>query len=136
MNATADINKNFIIYHRELLVKEDGCLKKLGDLLVNQKLAITLERIAHDPTSFYNGNLAEDIVNDMLTNQGIITKDDLNEYNVEVEPALQATVGDLELYTTGLPSSGILIAFMLNVLKGWQNIKHAKFCSNFFSSSH
>ena len=115
---------------------KDGCLKKLGDKLVNRKLAITLERIANDPTSFYNGGLAEDIVKDILTNQGIITEDDLKDYNVEVEPALQATVGDLELYTTGLPSSGILIAFMLNVLKGWENIKYAKFSVQIFFLSY
>ena len=101
-------------------------MKKLGDNLVNRKLAITLERIANDPTSFYNGSLAEDIAADISTNQGIITEKDLNDYNVEIEPALDATIGDLKLFTTGLPSSGILIAFMLNVLEGWEKINLAK----------
>ncbi|XP_028396378.1 glutathione hydrolase 1 proenzyme-like isoform X1 [Dendronephthya gigantea] len=104
---------------KELLLKEDGCLKRLGDRLVNRKLAVTLERISCDPTSFYNGSLAKDIVNDIDSNRGIITAKDLNDYNVEVEPALNASVGDYQLHTSGLPSSGILIAFMLNVLKGY-----------------
>jgi gamma-glutamyltranspeptidase len=100
------------------LVKEDGCLKKVGDWLINQKLAITLERIQSQPTSFYDGYLAEDIVKDISSNQGIITEQDLKDYTVEVEPATKASIGNLELHTTGLPSSGVLIAFMLNVLKG------------------
>ena len=100
------------------MLKEDGCLKKLGDRLVNQKLAITLERISWDPMSFYKGSLAEDIAKDIANNKGIVTEDDLSNYNVEIEAAINATIEDLQLYTTGLPSSGVLIAFMLNVLKG------------------
>ena len=107
-----------VLFIRELLVTKDGCLKKLGDRLVNHKLAITLERIGCDPMSFYNGSLAEDIVRDISLNKGIITAKDLQDYNVEVEPAINTNVGDYDLYTTGLPSSGVLTAFMLNVLKG------------------
>ncbi len=106
------------------MVNEDGCLKKVGDRLVNQKLAITLERISYDPTSFYSGSLAEDIIKDISSNQGIITEKDLNDYDVIVEPAVKANIGDLELHTTGLPSSGVLIAFMLNVLKGLPRCRH------------
>lgn len=85
---------------------------------MNTKLAITLERISYEPTSFYSGSLAEDIAKDIAASKGIVTEKDLSEYNVEVEPAVKTDFQDLELHTTGLPSSGVLTAFMLNVLKG------------------
>ena len=99
-------------------MKEDGCLKRKGDLLVNRQLAITLERISNDPDSFYTGNMADDIVKDISSQQGIITKKDLRSYSVEVKKAINASIGDHKLFTSGLPSSGILLTFILNVLKG------------------
>ena len=99
-------------------MKEDGCLKRKGDLLVNRQLAITLERIGNDPDSFYTGNMADDIANDISSQQGIITKKDLRSYSVEVKKAINTSIGDHKLFTSGLPSSGILLAFILNVLKG------------------
>ena len=99
-------------------MKDDGCLKRKGDRLINQKLAITLERISNDPDSFYTGNLAKDIINDISSHQGIITNNDLENYSVEIKKAINASIGDHKLFTTGLPSSGILLTFILNVLKG------------------
>jgi gamma-glutamyltranspeptidase/glutathione hydrolase/leukotriene-C4 hydrolase len=46
-------------------VKSDGTLVKQGDLLLNPKLGQTLRRIAEDPNTFYNGSLAQDIVDDI-----------------------------------------------------------------------
>ena len=51
--------------HRELFVKKDGSLIQEGDLLKNPKLARTFRRIAEDPTTYYNGSLARDIVDDI-----------------------------------------------------------------------
>ena len=99
-------------------MKDDGCLKRKGDRLINQKLAITLERISNDPDSFYTGNLAKDIINDISSHQGIITNNDLENYSVEIKKAINASIGDHKLFTSGLPSSGILLTFILNVLKG------------------
>jgi len=56
---------NFIFPFRELLVKENGSLVQEGDLLKNAKLGATFRRIAADPQSFYNGSLAQDIVDDI-----------------------------------------------------------------------
>jgi len=53
---------------RELFLKPDGKLVKAGDIVKDPKLAQTLRRIAADPFTFYNGSLAQDIV------------DDINEY--------------------------------------------------------
>ena len=93
-------------------------MKREGDHLINRKLAITLERISNNPSSFYDGDLAEDIVNDISSHQGIITRRDLKNYKVSIDSAINASIKDTTLFTTGLPSSGILFAFILNVLKG------------------
>ena len=46
-------------------MKDDGSLIKEGDLLVNTKLGATLQIIADEPWSYYNGSLAQDIVDDI-----------------------------------------------------------------------
>ena len=51
---------------------EDGRPAVEGEILTSPRLAITLERIAQDPTSFYNGSLAKDIVRD-ITDRGTCT---------------------------------------------------------------
>ena len=45
----------------------EGKIKNIGDTVVDEQLATTLERIANDQTkdSFYNGDLAEDIAADL-----------------------------------------------------------------------
>jgi len=48
-----------------LFVKNNGSLVQEGDLLKNPKLAATLRRISDDPTTYYNGSLARDIVDDI-----------------------------------------------------------------------
>ena len=52
-------------FFRQLVAKEDGSLLKEGDILKMPKLANTLQKIAEDPFTFYNGSLANDIVNDI-----------------------------------------------------------------------
>lgn len=51
--------------NRQTFRKSDGSLYEEGDILKRPKLAVTLERIANDPHTFYNGTLAEDIVKDI-----------------------------------------------------------------------
>lgn len=56
-------------FWRKTFSSEYGDLLREGELLKLPKLADTLERIANNPFTFYNGTLAEDIVND-ITEQG------------------------------------------------------------------
>lgn len=58
--------------------------KKIGELFVQSDLANTLEKIAKEGSSvFYQGEIADKIVNDMKENKGIITKEDLENYKAE-----------------------------------------------------
>ena len=104
---------------RQLLLDEEGNLKKLGEVIKNPELAATLEKIRDNPNSFYNGSLAEDIAKDMEANQGIITSDDLQNYQAQTDKVpVEGQLGDWTWYTTPPPSSGLVLTMILNILKG------------------
>lgn len=46
-------------------MKDDGSLVTEGDLLINPKLATTFRKIVADPMTFYTGDMAWDIVDDI-----------------------------------------------------------------------
>ena len=102
----------------EILLDEKGNLKKLGTVLKLPKLARTLEIIRDNPDSFYTGELAKDIVDDIQKHGGIITLDDLKNYQVKKRTPLQASMGDYTWYTNPPPGSGAVLSLMLNILKG------------------
>ena len=103
---------------RELLFNKDGELKKLGELLYMPKFAKTLERIRNDPEDFYNGELAKDIVQDIKDGGGIFTLDDLKNYKVKFKRPTNGTVGNYSWYSTPPPGSGVVLGFIINILKG------------------
>ena len=49
----------------EVFTDGEGNIKTEGEILINTKLANSLQRIADDPSSFYDGSLASDIVADI-----------------------------------------------------------------------
>ncbi|MCU0550156.1 MAG: gamma-glutamyltransferase [Leptolyngbya sp. Prado105] len=51
-----------------------------GELFKQPDLAKTLSAIAEDPNSFYRGKIATAIANDMQTNNGLVTLEDLKQY--------------------------------------------------------
>lgn len=82
------------------------------------KLAKTLERIRDDPEDFYNGELAKDIVQDIKDGGGIFTLDDLKNYKVKFRRPMNGTLGNYSWYSTPPPGSGVVLSFILNILKG------------------
>lgn len=54
-------------------------MKTKGDTIVDEKLAVTLERIAADPESFYTGELAEDILADLAEVKSVIVEEDFRK---------------------------------------------------------
>lgn len=53
---------------------------RVGDRLIQPDLAETLEQIAGEPQSFYTGEIAGAIADDMAANGGLITREDLAAY--------------------------------------------------------
>ncbi len=90
-----------------------------GARFVQSDLARTLERIAKNPSDFYEGETAKQIASGMAVNGGLITLDDLKNYKaVERKPLLGKYRG-YDVVTAPPPSSGgIGILQMLGMLEG------------------
>ena len=106
-----------------------------GDLLVQEELAQTLERIRDNGRDgFYKGETAQFIVEEMASGNpvgvdGIISLKDLEEYDAVWREPISGYYKDLEVITMGPPSSGgICLMQMLGMVEeapladyGWQS---------------
>ncbi|CAF4758659.1 unnamed protein product, partial [Rotaria sp. Silwood2] len=70
--------------------------------------------------AFYTGELADVIVKEIQNRGGIITKEDLANYPVDFREALQVNLNEsLTTFVSYPPSSGIILSFILNILRGY-----------------
>jgi gamma-glutamyltranspeptidase / glutathione hydrolase len=90
-----------------------------GDRLVLKDLAKTLRAIATDgPDVFYKGWIADRIAEDMSANGGLITKDDLAQYEAKERAPVRGTYKGFEIISMPPPSSGgVALIEMLNILE-------------------
>ena len=93
-----------------------------GDIIVQKDLAETLKRIASDGRDgFYTGKTADLIVNEMKANNGLISHDDLKEYNSVYREPIVGNYRGYTIISMGPPSSGgPLIIQMLNMLENFE----------------
>ncbi|NXC13239.1 GGT1 hydrolase, partial [Corythaeola cristata] len=104
-----------------------GEILQEGDIVKMPKLADTYEIIASEGAdAFYTGSLAKQIIDDIRSEVsfsfpgGIITLDDLQDYNATViEDPIEVTLGEFTLYTPSAPLSGPVLALIFNILKGY-----------------
>ncbi|XP_058492256.1 glutathione hydrolase 5 proenzyme-like isoform X2 [Solea solea] len=105
---------------RKLFSDKDGKLLKTGDIVRFEKLADTLEIIAnHGADAFYTGRVAEDLIRDIQEAGGTLTLQDLAAYRVTVTDAWAVPVGEYQMYIPPPPAGGVLLGFVVNVLKGY-----------------
>lgn len=106
----------------EVFIKHNDEPWKEGDLLVQQDLAKTLDRIATNGVDgFYRGETANLIVEEMNLGDGLITFDDLKYYESKMREVLSGAYKDYEIISMGPPSSGgILLIQMLNMLETFE----------------
>ncbi|EST05817.1 Gamma-glutamyltranspeptidase [Kalmanozyma brasiliensis GHG001] len=97
--------------------EETGEVKKEGDTFHRTAYARTLQTIAdHGPDAFYTGEIAESLVRTTQENGGILTMQDLADYQVVVRPALEGSWMGKKVYTTHAPTSGPILLSVLNML--------------------
>ncbi len=113
---------------RRVYGKADGMKWQAGDRLRLPELAATLQKIADGGAdAFYRGAIAEQIVAEMKRGGGIITLDDLKNYQAKIREPIHGTFRGYDIYAPPPPSSGgICLVQMLNVVEALpaQNRKH------------
>ena len=70
------------------------------------------------PKSFYSGPLASAIVKDIKEVNGTVTKDDLRSYTSIPRTPYKVKLSGMKMYLTPPPTSGAVLALILNILKG------------------
>jgi gamma-glutamyltranspeptidase/glutathione hydrolase len=113
---------------------KNGEMYKAGETLRQPELAATLKRIAKNGAAeFYRGETARLLVSDMAALGGLITLDDLGQYQPKVRQVLRAKFAldghDWEVLSSPPPSSGgVAMIEALNMLKnfpikGWDDLE-------------
>ncbi|XP_068422514.1 gamma-glutamyltransferase 5a [Clinocottus analis] len=105
---------------RDFYTDKNGKLMKIGDIVKFEKLADTLETIANQgPEAFYTGKIAEDLIHDIKEAGGTLTVQDLASYKATVTDAWVIPIGEYQMYIPPPPAGGIILSFILNVMKGY-----------------
>jgi gamma-glutamyltranspeptidase/glutathione hydrolase len=99
-----------------------------GDILVQKNLAKTLERIAQNgKEEFYSGETAKKIANFFQNNGGILSLEDLKDYNLKIRNPICGSYRLYEICSMAPPSSGgIALIQILNILENFDfnNLDH------------
>uniref|UniRef100_A0A1B6C3P5 Gamma-glutamyltransferase n=1 Tax=Clastoptera arizonana TaxID=38151 RepID=A0A1B6C3P5_9HEMI len=97
-----------------------GKIRPAGSLIKPKRLCKTLYIIANEGgDAIHNGSLTKILVNDIQEMGGIVTESDLNNYKPEWMEPITVKLHEHTLYTAPPPGSGALLAFVLNVLNGY-----------------
>jgi gamma-glutamyltranspeptidase/glutathione hydrolase len=98
-----------------------GAPYSAGELWVQPDLAASLERISElGNDGFYKGVTADLLVAEMQSGNGLITHEDLENYQPVWREASHGTYRGYDIWSMPAPSSGgVLLVQMLNMLEPW-----------------
>lgn len=116
-----------------IFIRRDGNLWAAGDRLIQRDLGQTLRRISnYGAAGFYEGKTADLIVSEMAAGNGLITREDLTNYEAKFREPVIGTYRNYSIISMGPPSSGgtmliqlfnMLEQFPLNSL-GWNSSRY------------
>lgn len=98
--------------------KKTGEVFKEGDIYKHPKMAETLQRISDNGADeFYSGEVARNLVKDISVAGGIITKEDLEAYEVSWETPVSGKLPntDYTVYSSPPPASGSVMLAILAI---------------------
>jgi len=102
------------------IFQRDGKYYQAGEILRQPELARMLEAIAKNPDDFYHGKIAREFAAGIQNNHGLITADDLANYEVKEREAVRGTYRGYEIISAPPPSSGgVALLEILNILEGY-----------------
>ncbi|KAK8123201.1 Gamma-glutamyltranspeptidase [Apiospora sp. TS-2023a] len=104
----------------------NGTRLGLDDVLKRSRYAATLQTISDEgPDAFYSGPIAESMVKAVGAAGGIMTLDDLRDYQPVQREAWAIDYGEYRIHGCGLPSGGVVALNILSVLKGYGGVGDA-----------
>ncbi len=96
----------------------DGFPMMQGDTLLQAELAQTLRLIAQNGRAgFYEGEVAKTMVNDVTKNGGMLSLQDLKNYQPVITEPLKGSYRGYDILTANTPQSGSSILEGLNILE-------------------
>jgi gamma-glutamyltranspeptidase / glutathione hydrolase len=104
------------------IFQRDGKFYEPGEIFRQPELAQTLERIAANPKAneFYKGAMARELAAEIQKGGGLITAEDLAEYEVKERQPIKGTYRGYEIISAPPPSAGgITMLETLNILEGY-----------------
>jgi gamma-glutamyltranspeptidase / glutathione hydrolase len=102
---------------------KDGFPLAEGDTIRQVELARTLRTIAEKGRKgFYEGPIAQKMVEEVTKNGGALTMEDLRTYQAETMEPVKGTYRGYDIITAGLPQSGATVLEALNMLEN-ENLK-------------
>ena len=103
---------------RQYFLLEDSLTRKAGDRWIQADLANTLRTIAAGGAdAFYRGELAEKIVEDMQANGGVLSMEDLANYEALDADILTSEYRGYAMHALSLPSYGAITLEIMNILE-------------------
>src|SRR3984957_12535911 len=106
------------------IFQRDGNFYQPGEIFRQPELARTLERIAADPRDFYHGAIARELAASLQKGGGIITVEDLANYEVKEREPIRGSYRGYEIISAPPPSSGgTVLVEALNIIEGYDLAK-------------
>ncbi|KAH0728645.1 hypothetical protein KY290_003481 [Solanum tuberosum] len=100
------------------LFTSNGSLLRIGDICYNKQLGKTLRALsAFGIKPFYNGSIGVKLIKDIRKSGGILTMEDLQQYQVRIREPIVADVMGFQIIGMPPPSSGgAAMVLVLNIL--------------------
>ncbi|XP_075754097.1 glutathione hydrolase 5 proenzyme isoform X2 [Pelodiscus sinensis] len=97
---------------------KNGTLVKEDEIFLWPALLKTLKAVAEKGAQeFYEGEIAQNLLMDIKKENGSLTLKDLKDFQAEVSTPLNISLGSYTIYSPPLPSGGVILLFILNILK-------------------
>ena len=105
---------------KSYFLDSEGESYRNGHVLVQKDLANTLRIISEKgKKGFYEGEVAQKMVDDIQSNGGFITLDDLKNYSAMESEVLSGEFNDYQIHTLNLPSYG---SITINMIQTFDNL--------------
>ncbi|CEI93621.1 Putative Gamma-glutamyltransferase [Rhizopus microsporus] len=100
---------------------KNGRPAKAGEIIKSPRLADTLESVAkYGADAFYEGKIAESLVEKIQSSGGIVTLDDFKGYTPVIRPTISTFYNGRKVITTSEPTSGRVLISVLNLIERFQ----------------